>query len=81
MEAIIADARAVGVESLVLDVRGNNHGAEAMHRSLGFLEAGVLADDIAVGDDRFDLVTYQLPLALAAGVRRHGRRREGLGAS
>jgi len=79
--ALVGDARSAGVEQLVLEVRGNNHGAEALYRSLGFREAGVLADAVAVGAERFDLVSYQLLLALPDGVTRHGRRREGPGAT
>lgn len=78
--ALVDDARAAGVEQLVLEVRGNNHGAESLYRSLGFREVGVLPDAIAVGEHRFDLVTYQLGLGLPPGALRHGRRPEGPGA-
>lgn len=81
MQTLIADARGAPVESLVLNVRGNNHGAEALYRSLGFLEVGVTRDFVAVGRHRFDSVDYQLPLGLPADVIRHGRSPEGPGSS
>jgi ribosomal protein S18 acetylase RimI-like enzyme len=81
MTSLIDDARAHGVEHLVLEVRGNNHRAEAFYRSLGFAEVGVYADAVAVGRERFDLVAYQLVLGLPADVVSHGRERVGPGAS
>lgn len=86
--ALVADARRAGIETLVLQVRGNNHGAMALYEAVGFEVAGRLPDFIAVGDERFDGVTYRLdlrgdPEAPDAGRRlqRHGGRREGPGAS
>jgi ribosomal protein S18 acetylase RimI-like enzyme len=81
MEALIADARAAGIESLVLNVRGNNHGAERLYRSLGFREVGVLRDYVAVGAHRFDLVDYQLILGQPADIVRHGRTAGGPGST
>ena len=73
--------RGAGVESLLLSVRGNNHGAEALYRSLGFVEVGVWAGMVAVGSERFDAVWYQLVLGRPDGVVAHGRERVGPGAS
>ncbi|HVE99045.1 MAG TPA: GNAT family N-acetyltransferase [Mycobacteriales bacterium] len=69
------------VEVLVLDVRGNNHGAQALYASLGWLECGRVPDFIAVGDDRWDQVSFYLELPRPDGVRRHGGRPVGPGAS
>src|SRR5690349_13514192 len=50
--ALIDSARAAGVEQLLCDVRGNNHAAIALYRSLGFQEYGRLPDFLAVGNHR-----------------------------
>lgn len=80
--ALVADARAAGVETLTLDVRGNNHAAMALYEAHGFEVAGRLPDFVAVGDERWDRVLYRLDLR-AGGypVRRHGPRPIGPGAS
>ncbi len=79
--ALVDDARRVGVEQLLCDVRGNNHAAIALYRSLGFREYGRLPDFLAVGEHRFDRVRLFLPLQMPADVIRHGSRPEGPGAS
>jgi ribosomal protein S18 acetylase RimI-like enzyme len=80
--ALVADARARGVETLTLDVRGNNHAAMALYESVGFVAYGRLPDFVAVGADRWDRVLYRLDLRTAASpVRRHGSRPVGAGAS
>jgi ribosomal protein S18 acetylase RimI-like enzyme len=80
--ALVADARRHGVETLTLDVRGNNHAAMALYESLGFTVCGRLPDFVAVGDDRWDRVLFRLDLRRAdAPIRRHGGRPIGLGAS
>lgn len=79
--SLIEDARAVGVEQLLCDVRGNNHAAIALYASLGFREYGRLPDFLAVGEHRFDRVRLYLPLQVPAEVIRHGSRPEGPGAS
>lgn len=81
MEALTASARAAGVEVLRLGVRGNNHAAQALYESLGWVESGRVPDFIGVGDDRWDEVTYHLDLPRPDGVRRHGSAAEGLGSS
>lgn len=80
--ALVADARAAGVETLTLDVRGNNHAAMALYEAHGFQVAGRLPDFVAVGDERWDRVIYRLDLRPGdAPVRRHGGRPVGPGAS
>ena len=80
--AQVEDARSAGVETLTLDVRGNNHAAMALYESLGFLVYGRLPDFVAVGDDRWDRVLYRRDLRNPeAAVRRHGGRPFGAGSS
>lgn len=79
--ALVDDARAAGVETLVLDVRGNNHGAIRMYESLGFETYGRLPDFIAVGDDRFDRLLLRRTLGRPPGIVRYGGRPEGPGSS
>lgn len=79
---LVDDARARGVETLTLDVRGNNHVAMALYEAYGFEAVGRLPDFVAVGDERWDRVLYRLDLRSAdAPVRRHGGRPVGPGAS
>ena len=80
--ALVEDARAHGVETLTLDVRGNNHAAMALYESYGFEVYGRLPDFVAVGDERWDRVLYRLDLRTGDWpVRRHGARPTGPGAS
>lgn len=60
--ALIADARAAGVEVLTLDARGDNANALHLYRSLGFTEYGRLPDFVAVRERRYDKVFLQLDL-------------------
>ncbi|MFF2382500.1 GNAT family N-acetyltransferase [Streptomyces sp. NPDC058108] len=64
--ALVADARAAGIEVLTLDARGDNTGALHLYRSLGFTEYGRLPRFVAVGEHRYDKVFLMLDL------RRHG---------
>jgi ribosomal protein S18 acetylase RimI-like enzyme len=80
--ALIEAARAAGVETLTLDVRGNNHGAMRLYRSLGFVEYGRLRDFVSVGDVRWDKVLFALDLRTGdEPLRRYGGRAIGEGAS
>jgi ribosomal protein S18 acetylase RimI-like enzyme len=80
--ALVADAREHGVETLTLDVRGNNHAAMALYESAGFDVRGRLPDFVAVGDQRWDRVIYAQDLRPAdAPLRRHGATPIGPGAS
>lgn len=82
MAALVAHARAEGVELLTLDCRGNNHGAQALYAGLGFVVTGRRPDAIALGDERFDQVLMHLDLRSGTGgLLRHGSRHEGLGAT
>ena len=81
VEALVDDARRAGVETVVLDVRGNNHGALRMYESLGFETYGRLPDFIAVGPDRFDRVLLRLDLGRPADLVRYGGRPQGPGHS
>ena len=80
--ALVDDAGEHGVETLTLDVRGNNHAAMALYETFGFQVAGRFPDFVAVGAERWDRVLYRLDLRSAdAPVRRHGARPVGPGAS
>jgi ribosomal protein S18 acetylase RimI-like enzyme len=80
--ALVDDARDNRVETLTLDVRGNNHAAMALYESFGFEVSGRLPDFVAVGDERWDRVHYRLDLRTGDyPVRRHGMRPVGPGAS
>lgn len=82
MGALVARARATGVELLTLEVRGNNQRAQRLYASFGFRVTGRRPDAIAVGDERWDQVLMHCDLRHgAAGLIRHGSRREGLGSS
>jgi len=81
MEGLAASAQAAGVEVLRLGVRGNNHVAQALYESLGWVEAGRIPDFIGVGDERWDDVTYYLDFPRPDGVRRHGSAPVGAGSS
>ncbi len=80
-EALTADATAAGIEVLVLDARGNNHGAHALYESLGWTRCGSIPDFIAVGDERWDRVLFSRRVNTPAGAILHGSRPLGPGAS
>jgi ribosomal protein S18 acetylase RimI-like enzyme len=82
LRALVADAREHGVETLTLDVRGNNHAAMALYENVGFTVYGRLPDFVGVGDERWDRVLYRLDLRTGDyPVRRHGSRPVGAGSS
>lgn len=82
LAALVADARAHGVETLTLDVRGNNHAAMALYERAGFEVYGRLPDFVGVGAERWDRVLYRLDLRKGDyPVRRHGSRPVGAGSS
>ncbi|MCK7625261.1 GNAT family N-acetyltransferase [Streptomyces sp. RS10V-4] len=64
--ALIADARAAGIEVLTLDARGDNTHALRLYRALGFREYGRLPAFVAVGERRWDKVFYLLDLRTPA---------------
>ena len=80
--ALVEDARRHGVETLTLDVRGNNHAAMTLYERAGFEVYGRLPDFVGVGDERWDRVLYRLDLRTGDyPVRRHGSRPVGAGSS
>ncbi|MEO6712597.1 MAG: GNAT family N-acetyltransferase [Mycobacteriales bacterium] len=81
LQALEGRARELSLENLLLDVRGNNHGAMALYESAGWVRCGAVPDLIAVGDERFDQVNYVRALVRPPGVVLHGQRVEGPGAS
>lgn len=81
VRALVEDARRAGVETLTLDVRGNNTAAMTLYEAEGFEVWGRLPDFIAVGDERFDRVCYRLHLGVADGAVRRGGLTGGPGSS
>lgn len=81
VEALTENARAAGVEVLVLDARGNNHAAHALYESLGWRRCGAIPDFIAVGDDRWDRVFFSLRVNTPPNAVLHGSSPVGPGAS
>jgi ribosomal protein S18 acetylase RimI-like enzyme len=81
VRALEEDARRAGVEVLLLDVRGNNHGAIALYSSLGWQEYGRIPDFIAVGSDRWDRCCFYRELDRPAGLRLRGSEPGGPGSS
>lgn len=62
MAALIAAAATRSIETLTLDVRGDNRGAAALYESLGFRHYGTLDRFVAFGPARFDKLLYALDL-------------------
>jgi RimJ/RimL family protein N-acetyltransferase len=81
VQALTGHAAQAGIEVLMLDARGNNHGAHALYESLGFVRCGVIPDFIAVGDERWDRVLFSKRLNTPPNALLHGSRRIGPGAS
>ncbi|MFW6692516.1 GNAT family N-acetyltransferase [Streptomyces sp. MAR4 CNX-425] len=67
--ALVADARAAGIEVLTLDARGDNAAALRLYRSLGFTEYGRLPGFVAVGERRYDKVFCMLDLRPRGSTR------------
>jgi ribosomal protein S18 acetylase RimI-like enzyme len=81
VSALTDDAAANGIEVLMLDARGNNHGAHALYEALGFARCGVIPDFIAVGDERWDRVLFAKRLTTPPGTVLHGSDPVGPGVS
>ena len=79
--ALIASATEVGIETLHLGVRGNNHLAIQLYEEAGFVEWGRLPDVIEVGDERFDEVRMYLRLSRPARLILRGSHPSGPGSS
>lgn len=56
VNALTDHARSAGLETLELNVRGNNHGAIQLYEELGFHEWGRRANVVEVGNERYDMV-------------------------
>ena len=77
---LVALAAQADVELLVLDVRGNNHGAQRLYARHGFVVTGRRPDALSVGTERFDSVLMHHDLRTgAAPWTRHGSRHVGPG--
>jgi len=81
VHALVADARAAGVEVLTLACRGNNHAALALYAAAGFTEYGRLQDALAVEEHRFDEVLLSKRLLRPKGAQFHGSSATGPGGS
>lgn len=79
--ALTDHATGAGIEVVLLDARGNNHGAHALYESLGFVRCGVIPDFIAVGDERWDRVLFAKRVSTPENAVLHGSRPVGPGAS
>jgi RimJ/RimL family protein N-acetyltransferase len=81
MERIVADAAAHEVEVLMLEVRGNNHGAIALYEKCGFQRNGLLPGAVADGDARHDVILMTRELPRPRGLRLLGELPVGAGTS
>lgn len=81
IDAIAADARAAGIEVLMLEARGNNHGALALYERNGFRFAGSLPNVVAIGSARHDVVLMARKLARPQNTNQLGHLPAGAGAS
>jgi ribosomal protein S18 acetylase RimI-like enzyme len=79
--ALVERARGAGLETLLLGVRGNNHGAIELYEELGFVIHGRAPNVVEVGNERFDSVEMHLTLGRAPGVVLRGSQPGGLGSS
>ncbi len=79
--AVADHARAAGIETVHLGVRGNNHLAIAVYRGLGFTEWGRFPNVIEVGDLRFDEVRMYLRFPTGVEVVNRGSQQVGPGSS
>lgn len=81
IDAITADARAAGVEVLMLEARGNNHAAIALYEREGFRRAGALRNVVAVGAARHDVILMSRELGRPKDTDLLGELPAGQGAS
>ncbi len=79
--ALIERARAAGLENLILDARGNNHGAIELYEEFGFVVHGRMPNVVEVGNLRFDSVKMHLVLGHPPGVELRGSQPGGPGSS
>jgi RimJ/RimL family protein N-acetyltransferase len=81
IDTIVTDARAAGIEILMLEARGNNHGALALYERNGFRFAGNLPNVVAIGSARHDIVLMARKLTRPPGTDLLGHLPAGAGAS
>jgi len=81
IDAIVTHARAADIELLVLEARGNNHGAIALYERNGFQYAGALRNVVAIGPARHDMVLMSRDLGRPPGLDLLGDLPAGDGAS
>lgn len=62
LQRLVEDARAAGVESLILSVLANNVAAKRLYESCGFQPYGVEPRAIRKGEDYIDQALYSLEL-------------------
>lgn len=79
--ALIDDARTTDLETLLLGVRGNNHGARELYEDFGFQVHGRTPNVVEVGDLRFDSVEMHLVLGRGPGIELRGSLPGGPGSS
>jgi ribosomal protein S18 acetylase RimI-like enzyme len=79
--ALIDNARTADLETLLLDVRGNNHGALELYEDFGFRVHGRAPNVVEVGNLRFDSVKMHLVLGRAPDVELRGSLPGGPGSS
>jgi ribosomal protein S18 acetylase RimI-like enzyme len=79
--ALVDNARTADLETLLLDVRGNNHGALELYEDFGFRVYGRAPNVVEVGNLRFDSVKMHLVLGRGPEVELRGSLPGGPGSS
>lgn len=79
--ALIDHARATDLETLLLAVRGNNHGALELYEDFGFQVHGRAPNVVEVGNLRFDSVKMHLVLGRGPEIELRGSLPGGPGSS
>jgi len=62
LEALIEDARGRGLHAIVAGIDGGNEASIALHRSLGFVQVGLMPEVAIKGGVRLDLLLMELLL-------------------
>jgi RimJ/RimL family protein N-acetyltransferase len=81
VDAIVTHASASDIEVLMLEARGNNHGAIALYERNGFQRTGTLHNVVAIGPARHDMVLMSRDLGRPPGLDLLGDLPAGDGAS
>lgn len=79
--ALLENARGTDLETLLLDVRGNNHGALKLYEDFGFRVHGRAPNVVEVGNLRFDSVKMHLVLGRGPEIELRGSLPGGPGSS